>query len=142
MNSEPEHLGAFIIVIKDNKVLLGKRKNSFRSGSYGCPGGTLELTESIEDCAKRELEEECGIKAISLKYMGVVRELQDGYNFIHFGFACTEWTGEIKVTEPDKCEGWNFYDKGELPNNILPAHIAGIKLLDEPTSEYVEILEK
>lgn len=142
MNSEPEHLGAFVIVIKDNQVLLGKRKNSYKSGIYGCPGGRLELTESLENCAKRELEEECGVKAVNLTYLGVVRELQDDYNFIHFGFVCTEWQGEIKVVEPDKCEGWDFYSKSKLPNNILPAHIEGIKLLDKPNSQYVEILEK
>jgi len=45
------------------------------------------------------------------------------------------------VSEPDKCEGWNFYNKDELPSNILPAHVAGIKLLDNPQSEYVEILK-
>jgi len=142
MNTEPEHLGAFVIVVQDDKVLLGKRNNSYKSGSYGCPGGRLELTESLEECAKRELMEECGVQATTLRYLGVVRELQDGYNFIHFGFVCTEWKGEIVVAEPDKCEGWEFYSKDELPNETLPAHIEGVKLLDNPPSRYIEILEK
>lgn len=141
MNSEPEHLGTFIILVQNGKILLGKRKNSYRAGYYGCPGGRLELTESLAECAKRELLEETGVTATALKYLGVVRELQDDYNFIHFGFVCTEWTGGVRVAEPDKCEGWDFYDASKLPSNILPAHIEGIKLLNNPHTGYIEILE-
>jgi len=140
MNSEPEHLGVFVIVVEQDKVLLGKRKNSYRSGYFGCPGGRLELTESLEDCAKRELEEECGVKAESLKYLGVVRDLQSDYNFIHFGFVCTAWNGGITVAEPDKCEGWEFFNTDQIHSNTLPAHKAGIKLLKSNFPTYIDLV--
>ncbi len=43
------HVGVAIIVVKGNRVLLGKRKNTHGSGTWQFPGGHLEFNESIED---------------------------------------------------------------------------------------------
>jgi 8-oxo-dGTP diphosphatase len=142
MGNKPEHLGCTVVVLSNRKVLLGKRINSYKSGHFGCPGGRLELTESLIECAKREFLEETGVKAIEIEYVGAVRELQDGYNFIHFTFVCTKWDGYIKEMEPDKCESWDFYSINALPKPILPAHLAGIELANNSATGYVDILEK
>lgn len=140
MKQESEHLGVFVIVVTKGKVLLGKRKNAYKSGFYGFPGGRLELTESLIDSAKRELFEETGVKAVDLKYIGVIRELQEEYNFIHFGFVCNKYIGDIKTMEPDKCEGWKFYSLDQIPTKTLPAHIAGSKLLKSKPSTYIDLI--
>jgi 8-oxo-dGTP diphosphatase len=142
-SNSPQHIGVFVMVRNQaNQVLLGERKNSYRAGLYGCPGGRLELTESLENGAKRELLEETGLKAISFNYVGVIRELQDGYNFIHFGFSCDNYQGVIELKEPDKCVGWKFYDMDHLPKLILPGHLAGIQLLKQAKmGDYVDILK-
>lgn len=140
MKQEPEHLGVFVILIQKGKVLLGKRKNGYKSGYYGFPGGRLELAESLIDSAKRELFEETGVKAINLEYIGVIRELQDGYNFIHFGFVCDKYAGDIKTMEPDKCDGWEFYFPDQIPAITLPAHLAGSKLLKSKSSTYIDLI--
>jgi 8-oxo-dGTP diphosphatase len=46
-------IGVAVIVIKDDKILLGKRKNSHGAGTWALPGGHLEFGESIKDCARR-----------------------------------------------------------------------------------------
>jgi 8-oxo-dGTP diphosphatase len=51
-------VGVAVIVVKDTRILLGKRVNSHGSGTWQFPGGHLEFGEPIEDCAKRELFEE------------------------------------------------------------------------------------
>ena len=48
-------VGIAVIVIKEDRVLLDKRKNSHGSGTWAFPGGHLEFKESIEDCAIREV---------------------------------------------------------------------------------------
>jgi 8-oxo-dGTP diphosphatase len=139
MSQQP--LGAFVIVINsENQVLLGERKNSYGVGLYGCPGGRLELSESLQDCAKRELVEETGLTAKSIKYLGVIREMQEGYNFIHFAFLCDEYEGQIELKEPDKCVSWNFYQLDSIPYQILPAHRAGLGYLSNPESNFTDIL--
>jgi len=54
-------VGVAVIVMKNGKLLLGKRLNSQGSGTWAFPGGHLELKESIENCAKREVFEETGL---------------------------------------------------------------------------------
>lgn len=56
-------VGVGVLVVKGNKVLLGKRKNAHGADEYGGPGGHLEYGETIEQTALREIGEECGIKS-------------------------------------------------------------------------------
>lgn len=127
-------LGTCIIVLDSTKekVLLGKRLNSYKSGMYGLPGGRLEITEQLMECSKRELLEETGLKADFLEYVGVIRELQEGYSFIHFAFLCHDFKGDPKVTEPDKCEAWEWFQINNLPNNLLSGHQAALEIFLNP----------
>ncbi len=55
------------------KVLLGVRKNSPCKGKLNLPGGFVDLEETIEDAAQREIREELGLKQddySELKYVG------------------------------------------------------------------------
>ncbi len=124
-------VGIFVFDKTGKKVLLGKRKNSFRAGTWGIPGGRATMTESIEDAMKRELWEETGIKPIKFEYLGVVREYQKELSgsFIHFIFKCTKYSGEIKNVEPSKCERWVWHDLKKLPKNILKGHKLALDLL-------------
>jgi ADP-ribose pyrophosphatase YjhB (NUDIX family) len=123
------NMGVFVIVLNDMKqILLGKRKNSYKSGLYGFPGGRLELHETIVGCGSREVREETGLKVITLQYIGFVRENQEGYNFIHFVFACDAYTGTPTLREPNKCEGWEFYWPNKMPGSLLPGHKSGLEM--------------
>ena len=47
--------GATAVVIKDNKILLNLRSDT---NTWGIPGGAIELGETLEETATRELKEE------------------------------------------------------------------------------------
>ncbi|MDO8451278.1 MAG: NUDIX domain-containing protein [bacterium] len=123
---------AVILENSEGQILLGKRKNSYKAGLYGLPGGRLEKTESLDACAKRELFEETGLRVDAVKYLGVVREYQEGYSFVHFIFLSSGNIGKPEVTEPEKCEGWEWFHPHQIPKEILPGHRAGIRLLTHP----------
>lgn len=127
MSETEQHIGVCLIAEKDSSILLGKRINSFGSGSFGMPGGRVNVGEKLEDAGIRELAEETGLEADKLQYVGVVRENQGNYDFIHFIFQSLI-EGDPKVLEPDKCEEWIWFPKDGLPENILRGHRAAIDL--------------
>jgi len=51
-----------VVVFKGNKVLLGKRGHEPSKGKWSIPGGVVELGETLQEAAVREVREECGIE--------------------------------------------------------------------------------
>lgn len=138
-----EHIGVVILLLDETKqkLLLGKRKNAYKSGYYGLPGGRIEIEEPFEQAVKRELKEETNLKVINLYYLGVVRELQKTYNFLHFVFLCESYSGNIMNAEPEKCEGWEWISIDKLPVKMLAGHKAAINLFKKTGHSLLELLD-
>ena len=68
MEEQRPKVGVGILIFKDGKILLHKRKGSHGAGEYAFPGGHLEYMESFEDCAKREIAEECGVEVVNIRF--------------------------------------------------------------------------
>ena len=70
MEERPK-VGVGVILVKDNKVLLLKRKNEHGQGTWEFPGGHLEMHEEIRDCVAREVKEETGIVVNNIQFAGL-----------------------------------------------------------------------
>lgn len=124
-----QNIGACAILLNENgQVLLGKRKNSYKSGMYGLPGGRIEFKEKIDEAIVREVIEETGLKSLEIEFTGVVRDSQDKYEFIHFIFSAKVGNQEPQLVEKEKCEGWEWFDLDSDFSNVLAGHRAGIEL--------------
>ena len=55
-------LTADCVVLRNNEVLLIRRGNEPFRGCWALPGGFMEMEETIEHCAVRELQEETGLQ--------------------------------------------------------------------------------
>jgi 8-oxo-dGTP diphosphatase len=60
-----------VTAANESHLLLVERKNDPWKGQLALPGGFVNIDERIEDAAKRELEEETGITAHTLRYIGL-----------------------------------------------------------------------
>jgi 8-oxo-dGTP diphosphatase len=120
MNERPK-VGVGVIVIKDGKILLGKRKNAHGDGTWSFPGGHLELGESWEDCAARETMEEVGITIKNIRFGTVTNDifLQEGKHYITIFMLCDYDSGEVRVMEAEKCEKWEWFHWGQLPQPLF-----------------------
>jgi 8-oxo-dGTP diphosphatase len=127
--TQPQPIGACAVLLNpEGKVLLGKRKNSYLSGMYGLPGGRVEVNEPLALTIAREVQEETGMVIPQLRYLGVVRENQGSYDFIHFVFVAEGVTETPVLCEPDKCEGWEWLELDSFTGDVLPGHKAAFEM--------------
>lgn len=118
-SSKPK-VGVGVMIFKENKILLGKRKGSHGEGEYSFPGGHLEYMESFEDCAKREIKEECGINVNNIRFQFVANVTK--YNpkhYVHIGLIADWIDGKPEVLEKERCESWDWYDLDNTPDPIF-----------------------
>lgn len=131
-------VGIDILILKDGKVLAGKRKGAHGEGEYSFPGGSLEMMESYADCARRETLEECGVHIKNVRFNFTANSFHfDPRHYICIGLVADWESGEPTVLEPDKCESWDWYDLDALPDPMfiycklaVEAYRAGIKCFD------------
>lgn len=124
-NLEPViRIGANVLVVIDGKVLMGKRLNAAGAGTYGVPGGHLEFGESLAAAAKRELTEETGLIAEEMEFITAIDQPRttSPQHYIQFVFLCSKFSGDLRTIEPNKCEGWEWFDMDNLPENIFSSH--------------------
>jgi len=103
------------------QLLLGKRKGSHGAGLWSLPGGHMELGENFEDTCIREVKEETDIIITCVDKAGFSNNLieKEGLHYVTLYFlAGWDMNQEPKLMEPDSCEGWQWFDLRELPNNI------------------------
>lgn len=128
INKKPT-AGTGVIVLKDNKVLLGKRNEDpakadsllHGEGTWTLPGGKLDFREDIVDCVVREAYEETGIKVNKekLKLISVTNDIVEDAHFVTIGFVCDDFDGEPKVMEPDEITEWKWFELNNLPRPMF-----------------------
>lgn len=100
-----------VTVTKGDKILLAHNKN-FPEGMHSNVAGFLEPCETLEDCVKREVYEETGIKIKNIKYFG--NQPWPFPDSIMIGFFAEYESGEIKV-DGEEIECANWFTKDNLP---------------------------
>jgi len=113
-------VGVGLLIMKEDRILLGKRKNAHGEGYWAGPGGHLEHLESFADCAKRETMEEAGIEIDGVRFL-CVTNFQDHApkHYVDIGLVADWSSGEPQILEPDKCESWNWYELSNLPEPLF-----------------------
>ena len=115
------HITVELLLIKDNKVLMIKRKNTgYMDGMYALVGGHVEINESFKDAMIREAKEEIGI-SLNKEDMDYVCAIHTGSNseYINLFIKADNYEGKIINTEPDKCEEIVWIDIDNLPENVI-----------------------
>ncbi|MEA4960402.1 NUDIX hydrolase [Lutispora sp.] len=115
--------GANVILLNDqDQILLHHRIDR---DWWGLPGGAMELGESLEQTASREVLEEVGLVCGDLKLFNVYSgerlyyKYPDGnevYN-VTATYLCNDYSGEI-VVDPSEGRDARFFPLNKIPSNL------------------------
>lgn len=111
--------GATVAVIKDKQILLNLRSDT---KTCGIPGGSLEVGETLEETAKRELKEETNLDCDNFTLLNVFSgndfyfKYPNGdelYSVIAL-YLADDFKGSLKITDDESID-LSFFSKSELP---------------------------
>jgi len=121
MESKRPKVGVGVAVVKEGKVLLGKRKNAHGEGTWSFPGGHLEYMESWEDCAIRETLEETGLSINNVRFGTVTNDIfqEEQKHYVTIIMLSDYESGDLRLMEPDKCEKWEWFAWDKLPDALF-----------------------
>ena len=129
--------GFGVLVIKNNKVLLGQRHVDpakadsvlHGEGTWTFPGGKLHFGESFEEGVQRELLEETGmsVQIEDLKVISLTNDIVPDAHFVTVGLLCEKFVGEPQVMEPDEITKWEWFDLNNLPTPIFKPSLKLLK---------------
>ena len=128
-------VGVGVMIMRDGKVLLGKRHEDPSkaksllngAGKWTMPGGKLHFGESFEQAAKRETEEEIGVALKNVSVLCVNNDQVEGAHFVTLGLFCDDFEGEPRVCEPEEITEWRWFDPSELPT---PMYFPSTRVLE------------
>lgn len=125
-------VAAGVIVRGDGAFLLGRRApGTFYPGYWEFPGGKIEPGEDAAAALVRELDEELGIRVMTLEPWIVRRhDYEHACVTLRF-FRVTRWEGELKDHVHDALS-WQFADACEVAP-VLPANGPVMKALRLPS---------
>lgn len=115
--------GASIIVEDEyGRILMQQRQDD---GTWSYPGGRVDIDETVEETARREVQEECGLIVGDMTLLGVFSgsELNhiypDGNEVcgIDIVFVSHDYTGTLH-SEDGEARQMGFYPITELPQPI------------------------
>ncbi len=123
-----------VLILNDKSQLLLQKRTD--NGCWGYPGGSMELGESFEECARREVLEETGLDCKKLTYFTHKAGVQMHYIYpngdeiysAEIIFICDKYQGNLKVQQSEVIEQ-KFFDLDKLPENISPNNKEVIHML-------------
>jgi len=115
--------GVGLFVFNENKQVLMQLRTDYNQ--WGFPGGSMELGESFEETAKRELKEETNLDIIGCKLIRVLsgkdtyREYPNGDKLYDITaiFVITSYEGNLKIND-DESKKLSWFSIDNIPQNI------------------------
>ncbi len=108
----------------DGRVLLVKRGRPPGMGNWGLPGGLLDLGESLEDGARREVLEECGLEIQIGGLAGIFQPIDRDdtgrirYHYIVIDYWASHLSGQPIAQDDAADVAWvELSDMARLPMN-------------------------
>jgi mutator protein MutT len=132
-------VGVGVLIYKNGQVLLQKRRDN---GLWADHGGSVEIGETVEETAKRELFEETGLTANKLDLFNIYSGKDMLYTYpngdkayliVPF-YICEDFSGDIKIDTGEVAE-LRWFHVNEMPDETMPT-------LKRPFDDFVKYIKE
>ncbi|UTR13723.1 NUDIX hydrolase [Salipaludibacillus sp. LMS25] len=118
--------GAAVIIMNERDEMLLQHRID---GGWGLPGGLMELGETMEQTARREVAEETGLQLGKLTLLNVFSgpefyyKLENGDEFyaVSVIFVTNTFSGEVVMDETESRD-LQFFSLAHLPKDVTPEY--------------------
>jgi len=156
VNSPTPRVLSLCLLWNDSHILLGLKKRGFGKGRWNGFGGKVEIDESIETAAKRELYEEANLRAQKIEKIAELKfTFQTGELLLVHVYKVSAYEGELIESEEMKPQWWSITEipyRNMWPDDLywLPLVLKGKKIIgnflfaneNELLSHQLQIVEK
>ncbi len=111
-----------------DELLFAQRGVEPCLGEWTLPGGFIELDETTEEAALRELQEETSLQGRGLQLVGVSTKSSPHGGIIVVGYSVGEWEGELRPA--GDVSDLRFFSKAERPPMPFHVHRELLRLYD------------
>ncbi|MGF6156710.1 8-oxo-dGTP diphosphatase [Ensifer sp. KUDG1] len=112
--------GCGLVVVRDGKILLYRRLKAPEAGYWNIVGGKVDHMERSEAAARREAEEESGLKIRSSEFLCLSEQVieADRQHWISMIYVTRDFSGEPQLVEPDKLSEFGWFSLDALPQPL------------------------
>lgn len=122
----PVPAACLLVIDAENRLLLVKRSVDPRKGFWCLPGGFMELGETPQATALRELREETGLDARIDRIFDAHANPSALYDTVAlFCFLVREFRGTLRAG--DDADAVAFFPAGDLPDIAFESHLKFIR---------------
>ncbi|THK38477.1 NUDIX domain-containing protein [Ensifer sp. MPMI2T] len=113
-------VGCGLAIMRDGKILLCRRLKAPEAGHWNIVGGKVDHMERAENAARREAEEESGLSIHSTRFLCISEQVieADQQHWISLIYVTEDFSGEPRLTEPDKLSDIGWFDLSALPQPL------------------------
>ncbi len=117
-------VGAAVLIVDSlDRLLLLKRSDN---DCWGVPGGAVEPGETVEESARREVQEETGLKLAGMTLLDVFSGQELFYVYpngdkiynITVAYLSRRAGGQIRLNAEHSA--WDWFEAGNLPDSLSP----------------------
>lgn len=102
-----------VVADAEQRILLVRRAVEPCIGDWCLPGGFMEISETTEACALRELREETSLIATRVTLLGVHTSIKTDRTVLVIGYKVEDWTGHPE--HGSDASDLRFFTQAEMP---------------------------
>lgn len=114
-------VGVSVLIRRGDEFLLERRAHVHGDGTWGPPSGHIDFSETPEETARRETEEETGVTIDNMVFLGVTNDVfeNEQKHYVTLWFDASYQSGEARVKAPEEESEVGWFHRDALPQPLF-----------------------